>query len=45
MTYTVTDLGRDGWSVYNAATRSEVRVRGPQAADIDVPVGEREAAR
>ena len=26
MTYTVSDLGRDGWSVYNAATRSEVRL-------------------
>ena len=34
MTYTVTDLGRDGWSVYNAATRSDIRVRGPHAADI-----------
>lgn len=29
--YALTDLGADGWSVYNRKTRDDVRFRGPNA--------------
>ena len=31
MSYTLTDLSPDGWSVYNAQTRDDIRCRGPNA--------------
>lgn len=29
--FVLSDLGADGWSVYNRATRDDVRFRGPNA--------------